>query len=108
MTKPLKILEHFAYVHLPPSLANVSRHFHDLAHRMASDLPVGPELHAGLRKLLEAKDCFVRAHLEAHPMPARNPNYSAAHEPVTLDPLTLIVEPDTLMVEPLTERVVEP
>ncbi len=95
MTKPLKILEHFAYTHLPPNLANVSRHFHDLAHRMASDLPVGPELHAGLRKLLEAKDCFVRSYLEANPMPARiggdrNPNYSAAHEkrdPVTGDVL---------------------
>jgi hypothetical protein len=30
---------------------------------MISDLPDGPELSAGLRKLLEAKDCFVRAAL---------------------------------------------
>jgi hypothetical protein len=28
---------------------------------MIRDLPDGPELSAGLRKLLEAKDCFVRA-----------------------------------------------
>jgi hypothetical protein len=27
---------------------------------MISELPDGPELTAGLRKLLEAKDCFVR------------------------------------------------
>ena len=27
---------------------------------MAAQLPDGPELTAGLRKLLEAKDCFVR------------------------------------------------
>jgi hypothetical protein len=27
----------------------------------------GPELTAGLRKLLEAKDCFVRAALDLHP-----------------------------------------
>jgi hypothetical protein len=31
---------------------------------MVDDLPDGPELTAGLRKLLEAKDCFVRASLE--------------------------------------------
>ena len=93
MTKSLKILSHFAYGHLPPALGAVSAPFHNLAHQMANALPVGPELHAGLRKLLEAKDCFVRAHLEAHPMPARNPNYSAAHEPVTLDPLTREVLP---------------
>ncbi|NDU74057.1 hypothetical protein GWI34_15625 [Actinomadura sp. DSM 109109] len=29
-----------------------------------SDLPDGPELTAELRKLLEAKDCFVRASLD--------------------------------------------
>lgn len=29
-------------------------------------LPDGPELTAGLRKLLEAKDCFVRAAVDAH------------------------------------------
>ena len=31
---------------------------------MAAQLPDGPELTAGLRKLLEAKDCFVRAALD--------------------------------------------
>lgn len=30
---------------------------------MIEVLPDGPELTAGLRKLLEAKDCFVRASL---------------------------------------------
>jgi hypothetical protein len=35
----------------------------DLAASMIEDLPDGPELTAGLRKLLEAKDCFVRAAL---------------------------------------------
>lgn len=33
----------------------------ELAHQMAKDLPEGPELTTGLRKLLEAKDCLVRA-----------------------------------------------
>ncbi|PRY56421.1 hypothetical protein B0I28_10970 [Glycomyces artemisiae] len=31
---------------------------------MIAALPDGPELTAGLRKLLEAKDCFVRAALD--------------------------------------------
>lgn len=35
-----------------------------LAYLAASSLPKGPELTAGLRKLLEAKDCFVRAALD--------------------------------------------
>lgn len=55
------ILKHFTYGHLPPNLAEVSEQCHTLAHAMASALPDGPELTAGLRKLLEAKDCFVRA-----------------------------------------------
>lgn len=29
-----------------------------------ANLPDGPELTSGLRKLLEAKDCFVRAALD--------------------------------------------
>ena len=94
MTKPLKILEHFSYSHLPRELAQISSYFHNIAHKMANDLPVGPELHAGLRKLLEAKDCFVRAYREAiGSVPERNPNYSAAHEPVRLDPVTREVLP---------------
>jgi HEAT repeat protein len=32
-----------------------------LAAQMIYELPDGPELFEGLRKLLEAKDCFVRA-----------------------------------------------
>jgi hypothetical protein len=31
---------------------------------MVDHLPDGPELTVGLRKLLEAKDCFVRAALD--------------------------------------------
>jgi hypothetical protein len=34
-----------------------------LAEYMITRIPDGPELTAGLRKLLEAKDCFVRAAL---------------------------------------------
>jgi len=58
------ILRYFAWEHLPPHLQAVSRPIGDLAREMAERLPQGPELTVGLRKLLEAKDCFVRAALE--------------------------------------------
>jgi hypothetical protein len=58
------ILRYFAWEHLPPKLQEVSRPFGELAERMADTLPSGPELTAGLRKLLEAKDCAVRAALD--------------------------------------------
>lgn len=55
----------FTWGHLPSHLQAVSRPFHDLAQKMVDSLPDGPELTAGLRKLLEAKDCFVRQALIA-------------------------------------------
>lgn len=56
------ILQFFSYKHLPLALQEVSRPFCELAELMAATLE-GPELTAGLRKLLEAKDCCVRAML---------------------------------------------
>lgn len=60
----LPIMQHFAYGHLPPQLQEVSAELCQLAGRMDLALPDGPEKVAGLRKLLEAKDCFVRARVE--------------------------------------------
>lgn len=57
------ILPYFKYAHLPEHLEAVSRPFSQLAHQFAEQLD-GPELTAGLRKLLEAKDCMVRAALD--------------------------------------------
>jgi len=57
------IMRFFEYEHLPEPLRDVSRPCYMLAERMASELPPGAEVSAGLRKLLEAKDCFVRAAL---------------------------------------------
>lgn len=73
------ILKYFEHDHLPPHLSIISEPFCDLAKAMASpshdfdfpsnliDLPgklkEGPELTMALRKLLEAKDCAVRAAL---------------------------------------------
>ena len=59
------ILAHFRYDHLPPHLQRVSAPFGELATTMDEMLPDGAEKSAGLRKLLEAKDCMVRASLGA-------------------------------------------
>lgn len=59
------ILKYFAYSHLPAKLQGVSKPIGDLAEQLDATIPDGPEKSAGLRKLLEAKDCFVRASLDA-------------------------------------------
>ncbi|WP_326829669.1 hypothetical protein OIE13_05905 [Streptosporangium sp. NBC_01810] len=58
-----QIARYFDFEHLPPHLQAISQPCHDLAAEMIEQVPDGPELTAGLRKLLEAKDCFVRAAL---------------------------------------------
>ena len=52
--------------HLPDHLRDVSDAFATLALAMDEKLAEGAEKTAGLRKLLEAKDCFVRARIETH------------------------------------------
>lgn len=61
---PTTTIQYFEYAHLPPKLQVVSKPFYELAHQMENTLPDGPEKSAGMRKLLEAKDCFVRTALE--------------------------------------------
>jgi hypothetical protein len=58
------LLRFFEYEHLPDHLQDISRPFHRLAHDLAGreDLQ-GAELTVALRKLLESKDCAVRAAL---------------------------------------------
>ena len=60
---PAYFMKYFAYEHLPPHLQEVSRPIGELAKLMDQMLPEGEEKSAGFRKLLEAKDCFVRARL---------------------------------------------
>jgi len=50
----------FAYGHLPEPLRSVSAWCADLAQSLIDTLSDGPELSAGLRSLLTAKDSFVR------------------------------------------------
>jgi hypothetical protein len=61
MTEPM--MQFFEYGHLKPELQNVSRPFCELAQSIVQLLPRNPERTVALRKLLEAKDCAVRAHL---------------------------------------------
>ena len=58
------ILKHFKFDHLPVKLKEISLPCCNLALTMEDQLPNCDEKAMGLRKLLEAKDCFVRASLE--------------------------------------------
>ena len=57
------LLQFFKYDHLPAHLQEISKPFADLANQMAEKLPPNPESTTMIRKLLEAKDCAVRANL---------------------------------------------
>lgn len=61
---PSTTIKYFSYSHLPEKLQTISKPIGDLAQHMEDVLPDGPEKSAGMRKLLEAKDCFVRCALE--------------------------------------------
>lgn len=66
------LLRWFDFRHLREgAVRDTSAKVADLAVVLADTLPDGPELSAGLRKLLEAKDCFVRAAIEAQETEAR-------------------------------------
>lgn len=55
------LLQFFDYAHLPPHLQVVSAPFGELATHLQGTLPDNPEKTTAFRKLLEAKDCAVRA-----------------------------------------------
>lgn len=55
-----EVAQFFTVDHLPKGLRWASESFRDLAVSMLLTTPDSPELTTGLRKLLEAKDCFVR------------------------------------------------
>lgn len=68
-TRPLEkkpdypLLRFFGYAHLPEHLQEVSRVFCDIALYIEKNLPHNEESLMAMRKLLEAKDCAVRARL---------------------------------------------
>jgi len=57
------LMQFFVYSHLPEDLQQISKPFSDLANLICDRLPRNPERTSALRKLLEAKDCAVRARL---------------------------------------------
>lgn len=70
-----RMLQFFEYVHLPPHLKEVSKPFAGLAVWIVDNLPQNPERTAGLRKLLEAKDCIVRSKLYTETDESFDPNF---------------------------------
>lgn len=57
------LLQFFKCDHLPEALQAISKPFGDLANSLVERLPKNPERTTALRKLLEAKDCAVRANI---------------------------------------------
>lgn len=62
----MKILDYFSYAHLPEKLQRISKPICELAHQMNKEIDDSAEKTAGFRKLLEAKDCLVRAYLDGN------------------------------------------
>lgn len=60
-----RMLKWFEFSHLPEHLQVVSAKFWEVACSLVAIVQPGPERTVALRKLLEAKDAAVRAHL--HP-----------------------------------------
>ena len=56
-----QILRHLSWVDEPEDLQPIVGRLAETAIWMLSIIPDGPETTAGLRKLVEAKDCFLRA-----------------------------------------------
>lgn len=76
------ILCFFTYDHLHGEQRELAQEFADFAHRIAKrveDTPHGAELTTGLRKIMEAKDCIVRATLPAEPPSQAGPAHSISH-----------------------------
>ena len=61
---PSTTIKYFSYEHLPDDLKEVSKPLAELAQWLEENLIDGAEKSAGMRKLLEAKDCFVRVKLD--------------------------------------------
>lgn len=74
------ITQYFKSDHLPDHLVEIAGPCEELVEYMLENLPDSPEMTVGLRKLLEAKDCFVRARVSAvndgqyKPTSAKYPN----------------------------------
>ena len=59
-----QLMQFFSFSHLPEHLQDVSSRFYRLAEYIQTALPAGSEQTTALRKLIEAKDCAVRARIQ--------------------------------------------
>lgn len=57
----------FSYLHLPEHLQEISKKYTELNEYIVNNLPENPERTTAQRKLLESKDCAVRARLFKDP-----------------------------------------
>lgn len=67
-------MQFFEYAHLPAELQAVSSIFQTTADFIVNNLPRNPERTVALRKLMEAKDCAVRAKIYKEE-PQNNPGF---------------------------------
>ncbi len=65
--------------HLDKTVKAVAARVGDVARWMDDELPYSDEKMAGIRKLLEARDCFVRATIEAMEAPGLSTPEEAPH-----------------------------
>lgn len=68
-----RFMRWFRSEHLPDDLRAIAVPIEQLACQLHANLPDSAEKSAGLRKLIEAKDCFVRARIEAREQDALAP-----------------------------------
>lgn len=83
-TMPSNVSQFFTYAHLSGALKIVSKNISTLALWLEKFVPDSAEKSTGMRKLLEAKDCFVRAALGINPeVLAAEPEPNVAAEPIS-------------------------
>lgn len=61
------LMQFFRYEHLRPDLQGISKPYCELARVVIETYPANPERTSTLRKLMEAKDCAVRAVMAGEP-----------------------------------------
>lgn len=66
------LLQFFEFAHLPQKLQGTSAIFFDAACKIIAQAPRNPERTVALRKLLESKDCAVRAMIYKSPEQLRD------------------------------------
>lgn len=64
----MHLLQYFEYSHLPGHLQVISKQFYETAVFILHNTPSNAEQTVAIRKLLEAKDCAVRAKLYKDPV----------------------------------------